>query len=482
MAKVLDLNNLFPEPPNGGRRGPLPKQQRVLDLILDTKGPQFVGYYGGYGSGKSKILCAVMIIQGLLYGGEYVIARHFMPELRRTTMKDFLEVCPKELIVEYRVADAEVHIKATNGKRAIFYFVGLDDPGKLDSLNLSGFAIDEASQVPQEAFLKLQGRLRNPNGLRKGLIVGNPKGHDWAYRMFVSKIEVQPKDRPKFHMIVAPSTENVHLPDGYIDGMLSTYSAERVKRDIMGSFDSFDGMIYSEFDRHVHVIKPFDIPKDWPRRMGGDHGFVAPAAFVWGATDHDGNLYVYREFYQREWLIEEIVKGKNGLPGISSFKEEIEAIYIDPSTKARRGQEGHSDWDVYNQYLPRTLGLIPANNDVTSGIDRVKTRFKINSKNKLPTIFIFDTCVNLVEEISEYRWAEQSAGMVGKVNEKEAPRKYKDHACDALRYLIMSYPEAAKAMDPLKAKREAPTLEGSVMRAMHKHRNPGVGKDPFGDY
>jgi hypothetical protein len=50
-------------------------------------------------------------------------------------------------------------------------------------MNLSGFLIDEANQVSEEAFILLQGRLRG-NGLRKGLIVSNPNGHDWLYRWF----------------------------------------------------------------------------------------------------------------------------------------------------------------------------------------------------------------------------------------------------------------------------------------------------------
>ena len=53
----IDLNLCFPEPAPGLARGPLPKQAQFLNMVLDRNGPNFIGYYGGYGSGKSLILC-----------------------------------------------------------------------------------------------------------------------------------------------------------------------------------------------------------------------------------------------------------------------------------------------------------------------------------------------------------------------------------------------------------------------------------------
>lgn len=477
---TIDLSKLFPAGIDGAH-APLPKQREFLQSVLDPEGPQYVAYYGGYGSGKSLVLCASIITQAVLHGGDYVVARFHMPELRRTTMKTFLEICPKELILEVRVADAEVHLKSRNGK-AIVFFVGVEEPGKLDSLNLSGFAIDEASQTSEEAFLKLQGRLRNPKGLRKGLLVGNPKGRDFVYRYFVSKIAVKEDSRKNFKMIVAPSTENKHLPSGYVEQLLSTYSKERIQRDIMGSFDSFEGMIYDDFSRQKHVIEPFEIPQNWSKIMGLDHGYTNPTAMLWAAIDHDGSVYIYRELYKRETLIKDLCAEMRSLVGCTPSNprgtEKIDAIYIDPSTKARRGQTGVSDFSTYLEYLPDYLPLVLAQNDVSSGIDRVKTYLRDNPKTKKPRLFIFSNCVNLIEEIGEYRWAELSSTQEGTKNQKEEPRKYNDHACDALRYLIMSRPDPSKKPDPIQG---FPTMETSIQRELAEIRKPKE-RDPFQDY
>lgn len=481
---TIDLNKLFPASPLDGSHRPLPKQAEFLRAVLDKNGPHFVAYYGGYGSGKTVVLCASVITQALLFGGEYVIGRHHMPELRRTTMKQFIEMCPKELIVDVRVADAEVHLRSQAGK-AIVYFVGLEEPGKLDSLNLSGFAIDEASQTSEEAFLKLQGRLRNSKGLRKGILVGNPKGRDHVYRYFVSKQALSANElqtieqvQADYRMIVAPSTENKHLDPMYVQRMLATYSKERVQRDIMGSFDSFEGMIYNDFVRNIHVVEPYEIPKEWTKLIGLDHGFTNPTAAVFAAVDYDGNIVVYDEFYQREWLIQDICK-KGLLPKIG--KNPISGIWIDPSTKARRSQTGVSDFSTYLEHLPDRIALIPANNEVSAGIDRVKSFLRVNERTKRPRLTIFSTCLNLIEEIGEYRWAELTENQAGQRNEREEPRKKNDHAVDALRYLIMSRPDPTKLMDRRDFGKEFPTPSNTIQRELMAIRSPKE-KDPFGDY
>ncbi len=470
---VINLSDLFPMGKDGTRQ-PLPKQKLFQDLVLDPKGPTYVGYFGGYGCAKSLILCHTMLTQGILYGGEYVIAREFMPELRRTTMRQFNQMVPKALILDMKEAVAETYVRSAVGTPAIFYFVGLEAPEKLDSLNLSGAGIDEGSQTTEEAFLKLQGRLRNPLGLRKMIVVGNPKGKNWVYRRFVSKKDLQSDAaRAKYAMVTASSTENKHLPDGYVQNMLDSYSPERIKRDVYGSWDSFEGQIYGEFERAVHVIPPFKIPDSWTRIVGADHGYTNPAAFLWGAVNHDGDVFVYRELYERELLVSEISKKFTEMTG----KEKIDAIYIDPSTKAVRSQTGASDFDAYLEALPQSISLLPAKNEVGAGIDRVKSYLKVSERTHKPRLYIFDTCVELLDEITEYQWEPLSSNQEGKQNQKEQPRKYRDHSCDALRYMLMSRPETPA--DPAKIENSPfPTMQSTLRADYLKHTKPQQ-KDPF---
>lgn len=454
MSRVIDLNDAFPLSRDGKTRGPLPKQQQFLDLSLAKDGAKYIAYVGGVGSGKTLIGCITLLSWAVYHGGDYLVARQFMPELRDTTYKTFLELCPPELIVEHRVADAILKVRSLAGPPATIFFRGLEEPDKLRSLNLSGFHIDEANQVSEDAFLLLQGRLRNKAGLRKGILTTNPKGHDWIYRWFVKKDHLKSAEvKAQFAFVHAPSTENVHLPEGYVETMLSAWSEERIQREVMGSFEGFEGAVYPEFRRDVHVIKPFAIPETWTKVIGIDHGFRNPAAWVWGATDYDGNLYIYREFYEKEWLIEQICRdGKDGRKSAVSRQvkgEKIEAAYIDPSTGNRRGADGRSDLDWYHDALPSGFPLMVGNNAVAAGIDRVKSLLKKQSNGK-PRLFIFDTCGQLIEEMANYRYMELRPGQQGKTNEKEQPLKVNDHAC-LVGSTQIAIPGGTKRLDEVRA-------------------------------
>lgn len=481
---VIDLNQCFPES-REGLRGPLPKQNLFLSHLLskDPLSPKFVAYVGGVGSGKTMIGCIATLTLAVTYPGDYLVSRLYYPELKDTTYKTFLEICPPELIVEHRVADMLIKIKSTGGTSTIF-FRPLEEPDKLRSLNLNAFYIDEASQVSEAAFMLLQGRLRGRH-VRKGYLTSNPAGHDWIYRWFFKKDHIQNESVKRLYTLIkAPSWENAHLPEGYIESMMNSWSKERIKREVEGSFDAFEGQVYDEFDRSVHVIKPFRIPDEWTRVIGADHGFRNAAAWVWGACDYDGNIYVYREFYEKEWLIEQICKlGKEGKPSVTALmgREKIESAWIDPSTRARRGGTGGSDFDIYLENLPGGFPLMLAKNDVSPGIERVKQYLKVDSRTGKPRLFIFDTCVNLIEEMAQYRWAELQPNQQGRTNDKEQPVKYNDHANDALRYLIMSRPETEKPQEDVVKKLGYNTLEASLYRELHDLRKGSRPKDPFGD-
>jgi PBSX family phage terminase large subunit len=479
---AINLNNSFPEG-RDGTRAPLPKQALFLSALLDERAsaPKYARYCGGIGSGKTMIGCIAMVHMAVLRPGDYLVSRQFMPELKDTTYKTFMEVCPPELIAEIRVADMVVKLHTVErGKLSTIMFRGLEEPDKLRSLNLNAFYIDEANQVSEAAFMLLQGRLRGKH-YRKGFLTMNPGGHDWSWRWFVQQSHIASQDvRRLFLNIRAPSMENVHLPDGYVDTLMASWSEERIKREIMGSDDSFEGQIFNEFDRSIHVIKPFRIPDEWTIRIGADDGYRNAAAWVYGAVCPDGDLYIWNEFYEKEWLIDEIVKtGKDGRQSALSKlgSRKVEQMRMDPA--AKQVKNGLNNWDIYLRALPDGFPMLEAQKSVATGIERVKAYMKPDGRGK-PRLYIFDTCMNLLDEIAQYKWAERPVGQQGKLNEKEEPVKVNDHACDALRYLVMTLPEPTpKNADPV-----AHLKPGSLERAMYddltRLKQGSKGADPFG--
>src|SRR6266851_5550358 len=68
------------------------------------------------------------------------------------------------------------------------YFRPVDDFERLRGTNLAWFGLDELTYTPQEAWLRLQGRLRDPRASRLcGFAVWTPKGFDWVYQQFIAE-------------------------------------------------------------------------------------------------------------------------------------------------------------------------------------------------------------------------------------------------------------------------------------------------------
>jgi phage terminase large subunit len=73
------------------------------------------------------------------------------------------------------------------------------------------------------------------------------------------------------------------------------------------------------------------------------------------------------------------------------------------------------------------IGCEPADNDVFTGIQRVKSRFKQGS------LFIDQGCSHLLREIDSYSYEKDKSGK----GFSEHPVKVDDHCVDALRYAVM---------------------------------------------
>lgn len=424
----------------------------------------------------------------LQYSGDYLVCREFFPELKVTTYKTFTDICPQELIIENRIADMVIKIKCADGGTSNIYFRPAEEPDKFRSMNLSGFYLDEANQISEEAFLILQGRLRG-KGLRKGILTSNPKGHDYLYKWFVRQDHLNSEDfKKQFCLILAPSTENVYLPADYISSALASWSEDRIQREIYASFESYEGMVYKEFRRDVHVIRPFRIPANWKRYITMDHGYRAPAAAVFAAVSPDGEVYVYKEFYQKEWLIREIINGdkktgKIGIAGMYNRADKFETARIDPATKQRRGTTGESDFDEYRRHWPSDLPPLQlAKNSVELGVDRVKQYLKVSPRTNKPLLYLFDTCHNLIEEMSTYKYPELKSSEVGRKDEKENPVKYNDHALDALRYLIIDLPVPyTPDIEAADRSKKYSNIEIAFQDEMASLKAPKPPKDPWQD-
>jgi len=226
----------------------LPSQKLFHEL--DTL---YKGFSGPIGSGKSMALCQEAVRLSYLNPGRMgLLGAPTVPMLREATQTTLFEILDTNGIpYELNKAENTVVMLDTNSK---IVFRPVDEYERLRGTNLAWFGLDELTYSSEEAWLRLQGRLRDPKAERKcGFAVWTPKGHDWVYKRFIGA------PLKNHWAILAKPAENRHLlattPDFY-DRLKDSYDDRFYRQEVLGEYLSFDGnAVYSSFNRDDHLTQ-----------------------------------------------------------------------------------------------------------------------------------------------------------------------------------------------------------------------------------
>ena len=146
---------------------------------------RFKGFSGPIGSGKSQALCQEAIRLAFVNGGTMgLLGAPTYPMLRDATRRALLSVLEaNEIPFAHHKSDSIVEF-TQNGSKILLR--SLDEYERLRGTNLAWFGIDELTYCKEDAWLRLEGRLREPKAVQHcGFAVWTPKGKDWVYRRFV---------------------------------------------------------------------------------------------------------------------------------------------------------------------------------------------------------------------------------------------------------------------------------------------------------
>src|SRR5580698_640767 len=225
---------------------PLPSQQ----LFHDSQA-RFKGFSGPIGSGKSQALCHEAIRLSYQNPGRTgLIGSPTYPMLRDSTLASLTEILETNgLPFELNKADNVLTMKDT-GSRILLRAV--EEFDRLRGTNLAWFGLDELTYTQQGAWLRLEGRLRDPKATHRcGFAVWTPKGFDWVYRKFIS----HPVEG--YEAIQAQPYENRFLldkvPDFY-DRLKASYDENFFRQEVLGDYLNVKaGLVYPAFRRAVNV-------------------------------------------------------------------------------------------------------------------------------------------------------------------------------------------------------------------------------------
>ncbi|MEP6540457.1 MAG: phage terminase large subunit [Bryobacteraceae bacterium] len=408
----------------GGEReiayDPLPSQKR-----FHASGARFKGFSGSIGSGKSKALCFEALQLAYENQGRVgLIGAPTYPMLRDATLQAFLEILNANGIpFDFNKSEYVLTFRDTGSKVLLR---SLDEFERLRGTNLAWFGVDELSYTAEEAWLRLEGRLRDPQAQRLcGFAVWTPKGYDWVYRKFL-------KDTPDgYEVVVAKPNENRFLleavPDFY-ERLKASYDEKFYRQEALGEYlSAHSGLVYREFQRALHVV---DVTADSNRPLLWALDFnVDPMSSV-VAQMHGDTLVVLDEI---------VIERASTIDACSEFISRYPhhpaplVVYGDASGNSLK-TSGSTDYEMIRAFFNarRRFGVdyrVPKSNPAVR--DRI---LLVNSylKNAAGDVrmYVAPRCKGLIKDFEEVVYRPDS----NQIDKNRDPKR--SHLSDALGYLI----------------------------------------------
>lgn len=401
---------------------------------------------GPAGTGKSRACLEKLNAMALKYPGmRGLIVRKTAATLGSTALVTWRQHVVKELMeagqVTYYGGSAQEPPQFRYSNGSVICIAGMDKASKVMSSEYDAIYVQEATELIEDDWEKLTTRLRNGVMPYQQLIADcNPDAdHHWLK---------QRCDKGLTKIVYALHTDNptLYTDDGepteegrvYLDKLSRLTGVRRLRLE-KGLWVAAEGLIYEDWDPAVHLIDPFDIPKEWDRYWVIDFGYRNPFVCQWWAEDPDGRLYLYREIYMTGRIVEDhaqqILKqviAQSG-PRKGQWKEpQPRDIICDHDAEDRATLERHLE-----------MGTSAAHKTVSDGIQAVQSRMKIQGDGKARIYIMRGALVErdqaledakkplcTEQEVVGYVW-DQKPGVL-----KEQPLKVGDHGMDCMRYLV----------------------------------------------
>ena len=426
----------------------LPKSLRTVAeenvIFRPNDGPQTdflaasetdVLYGGAAGGGKSYAMLVDPLRFAHRAAHRALILRRSMPELRELIDKS-RELYPKAF-PGCKYKEVEKLWNFPSGAKIEFGFLERDaDVYRYQGQAYSWIGFDEIThQATEFSWNYLASRLRttDPEIIPYMRCTANPGGvgAHWVKKRYIDPAppneSFKGSDGLIRKFIPARLEDNPFLAtDGRYEQMLKALPPTQRRQLLEGDWEVAEGAAFTEFDRHLHVIEPFEIPIHWERTKGIDYGYASESACVWGAIDpDDGTLIIYRELYRKGLLGTDLahiitemeLNDPMSVPGV-----------LDTACWNRTGQTGPT---VGETLVKAGHKLRRADKNRIAGKIQIHEYLKLQQSGR-PKLQIFNTCPNLIRELQSIP--------LDKSNPEDVDTKASDHAYDALRYLIMARP------------------------------------------
>lgn len=282
---------------------------------------------------------------------------------------------------------------------------------------------------------------------------------------------------------VKKAKEKEWIDDPLANNNMRKYREGRAR--MYGDWHESSGLVYEDWDRSIHMIDPFPIPKDATLYRGIDHGLKNPFVCLYLAVLSTGEYILYDEYVAVNKLVTEnvqavIKKSRNKRVETTGVVASVDISSIKRYRELQCGQ--HFRWTVMDgrsfskpsdmtrytlgdTYTMAGLSVIGAKGvanehafPIVAEVLRIDpTRKHIQSgKMGAPKFYCFNTLTHFPKGIEHYAYKESPTG-------KETAVKKNDHEMDAFKYLIQTNPEYVKGFSERLERRDG-QMVGSQRR------------------
>jgi len=302
---------------------------------------------------------------------------------------------------------------------------------------LTNWPTDDCYEV-----MKSCNRCSVPGIQKKYLSTGNPfgAGHGWVKEYFIDigaegtvKVDEQGNARVRIHIDLDDNPAILENDPDYVKSLDGIKNPELRKAWREGDWDIVvGGFLQGIWDRKKHVVKPFNIPADWPRWRAGDWGFAAPYSIGWYTISPDGVIYRYRELYGYGGKAN---KGsRESAPDVAAKMLALEKIERKSGIEFKRNPMDSSIWsnigaEITIEELFRKAGVRWVKTNKAKG-SRVNGAQVIMNALENGQFKVFDTCEHWLRTVPVL--------MPDSNNWEDVDTEMEDHAWDETRYSLTS--------------------------------------------
>jgi hypothetical protein len=402
--------------------------------------------------GKSTLAQLIVIQWAVKQEGNYWIVAPSYRQAKMIHWRAIQKLLPKEWIKKKN----EVELSLTLQNGSTIELKGAENPDALRGIKLRGLVIDEIASIRNWDWLwseVLRPTLTDYEA--PALFISTPKGYNHFYDLYLRGQEKV----GEYKSWRFTSYDNPYIKASEIDAARNELTEDTFAQEYMADFRKATGLAHKDWDRDIHLIEPFAIPKDWSRARGFDFGGSHPTASVKVAIAKKmGNDQ------KPTWFVESCYK--SGTQIIQEHATAIKSQDYEHGHVQTWGDPSGKQWML--EFRQHGLNIQPANKEVGQGmrgwvehcIEKVNELLKPQPGRTItlpggtkienaPRLLVLNTPENQewVKEVEALRWRETQAGVTIPVLDEDADPNGHCDLLAATRYLVVSWKEAKWKQD-----------------------------------